>query len=117
MEALDGLADAAADLRQLLGAENEGGDAGNHHQLRHPEAEHRLATQTTPLSGSITQSQTRIGPDFLVGQSGIGIGGRAREIRCCSWNCWSATYRESRHLRLWALVFSSVVLIGFYSGF
>ena len=79
MEALDGLADAAADLRQLLGAENEGGDAGNDHQLRHPKAEHRLATQTTPLSGSITQSQTTVGPDFLVGQGGIGIGGRERE--------------------------------------
>lgn len=36
LEALDGLPNAAANFRQLFGAENEGGDASNDHQLRHP---------------------------------------------------------------------------------
>lgn len=65
MEALDRLANAAADFRQLLRAENEGGDAGYHHQLRHPKPEKALAGQDP---GPTRNPSTVVAPANLVGQ-------------------------------------------------
>lgn len=69
MEALDRLANAAADFRQLLRAENEGGDAGYHHQLRHPKPEKALASQDPgPGPGPTRNPSTVVAPANLVGQ-------------------------------------------------
>jgi hypothetical protein len=45
LEALDGLADVAADLRELLGPEQQRGDAGDDHELGDPQPEQALAPE------------------------------------------------------------------------
>jgi len=52
LEALDGLADAAADLGELLGPEHERGDAGDNRELRHPEPEQALAPERPAATDS-----------------------------------------------------------------
>lgn len=65
MEALDRPANAAADFWQLLRAENEGGDAGYHHQLRHTKPEYALAGQDSGPGPGPTWDPA---PASLVGQ-------------------------------------------------
>ncbi|KAL6989482.1 hypothetical protein U1Q18_015231 [Sarracenia purpurea var. burkii] len=76
LEALDRLANAAAYFGQLLGAKNEGGDAGNDHQLRHPKAEQAVAGQT-PVSSALSgpAQNLTMADTVLVGQ------GKAEEGR------------------------------------
>jgi hypothetical protein len=52
LEALDGLADAAADLGELLGPEHERGDAGDDGELRHAEPEEALAPERAASPGA-----------------------------------------------------------------
>jgi hypothetical protein len=52
LEALDGLAEAAADLGELLGPEHERGDAGDDGELRHPEPEEALAPERAASPGA-----------------------------------------------------------------
>lgn len=46
LEALEGFSDATTNLRQLLRAENKGGDASDNHQLGHTKSEHTITRET-----------------------------------------------------------------------
>lgn len=52
LEALDGLADAPANLWEILRAKDERGDPGDHDELRHPEAEQAAAPEAAAPPGS-----------------------------------------------------------------
>lgn len=49
LKAFDSLANALSNFGQLLGAEEERGDAGDNYELRHSEAEKAVAGHPPPL--------------------------------------------------------------------
>lgn len=60
MKTFDGLANTSSNFGQLLGAEEERGDAGDNYELRHSEAEKAIARQPSLLGAS--QREAEAGP-------------------------------------------------------
>lgn len=75
LEALDGFSNATANLRQLFGTENKGGDAGNNYQLRHTKSKQTVTRKALfPFVGGEQSGSVSI-CDGGRGFEGVGEGG------------------------------------------